>query len=48
MTKKLDSDMFSMLDLVKFLHFLKLLDDDMNSNEEAIRSLFTKKDQISP
>ena len=48
MTKKLDSDMFSQLELVKFLHSVKLLDDDMTPNEDTIGSLFPKKEQVSP
>lgn len=48
MTKKLDSDMFSQLELVRLLHSVKLLDDDMTPNEDTLRSHFTKKEQVSP
>lgn len=40
--------MISQLELVRFLHSLKLLDDDMTPNEDSMRSLFSKKEQVSP
>ena len=38
--------MFSQLELVRFLHSVKLLDDDMSPNEDTIRELFQKKEQV--
>ena len=40
--------MFSQLELVRLLHSVKLLDDDMTPNEDTLRSHFTKKEQVSP
>ena len=45
---KKESDMFSQLELVKFLHSLELLGNDMYPNESTIAELFNKSPQPSP